>query len=133
MNFWSVRNVQKYYNYKSVLTNCQEILCHAALEVLRVHYVKLLKTCTCIYFIGYTKIDVEPVGRWYEALCLRRRHKHSLSQLSSSSSSESEEELEEEANDDSLLLSLDPREWKVSIITLYSINTHFDASTADSF
>ena len=37
MNFWSVRNVQKYYNYKSVFINCQEILCHAALEVLRVH------------------------------------------------------------------------------------------------
>ena len=37
MNFWSVKNVQK-YNYKSVFINCQESLCHAALEVLRVHY-----------------------------------------------------------------------------------------------
>ena len=38
MNFWSVKNVQKYH--KSV--NCQEILCHAALEVLRVHYLNPL-------------------------------------------------------------------------------------------
>ena len=36
-NLWSVKNVQKYYNYKSVYINCQEILCHAALEVLRVN------------------------------------------------------------------------------------------------
>ena len=33
MNFWSVKNVQK-YNYKSVFIKCQEILSHAALEVL---------------------------------------------------------------------------------------------------
>ena len=33
MNFWLVKNVQKYYNYKSVFTYCQEILCNAALEV----------------------------------------------------------------------------------------------------
>ena len=39
-NFWSFKNVQKYYNYKSVLINGQEILCHAALEVLREHYLK---------------------------------------------------------------------------------------------
>ena len=26
------------YLFKSVFINCQEILCHAALEVLRVHY-----------------------------------------------------------------------------------------------
>ena len=38
MNFWSVKNVQKYYNYESVLINCQEILCHAALEVLWEHF-----------------------------------------------------------------------------------------------
>ena len=40
MNFWSVKNVQKYY--KSVFINCQEILCHAALEVLRVHHLNPL-------------------------------------------------------------------------------------------
>ena len=39
MNFWLVKNVQK-YNFKSVFINCQEILCHAALEVLLVHYFK---------------------------------------------------------------------------------------------
>ena len=37
MSFWSVKNVQKYYNYKSVFMNCQEILCRAALEVIQVH------------------------------------------------------------------------------------------------
>ena len=41
MNFWSVKNVQKYY--KSVFINCQEFLCHTALEVLRVHYLNILK------------------------------------------------------------------------------------------
>ncbi|KAL4217072.1 DnaJ (Hsp40) [Mactra antiquata] len=61
-----------------------------------------------------SRIEVEPVGRWFEALCLRRRHKHSLSQhsLSSSSSSESEDDEEDIVEDDSLLLSLDPKEWK---------------------
>ena len=41
MNFWSVKNVQKYYNYKSVFISYQEISCHAALEVIRVHYLKV--------------------------------------------------------------------------------------------
>lgn len=61
-----------------------------------------------------TKVKVEPVGRWFEALCLRKRHKHSLSQhsISSSSSSESEEEEDEVEDDTSLLLSLDPKDWK---------------------
>ncbi|XP_060574229.1 dnaJ homolog subfamily C member 2-like, partial [Ruditapes philippinarum] len=61
-----------------------------------------------------TKLEVEPVGRWFEGLCLRRRHKHSLSQhsLSSSSSSESEDDDDHVVEDDSLLLSLDPKEWK---------------------
>ena len=42
MNFWSVKNVQKYYNYKSVFINCHEMLYHAALEVLRDHCLKLV-------------------------------------------------------------------------------------------
>ncbi|XP_052279766.1 dnaJ homolog subfamily C member 2-like isoform X16 [Dreissena polymorpha] len=61
-----------------------------------------------------SKLEVEPVGRWFEALCLRRRHKHTLSQhsLTSSSSSESEDDLDDEQDEESLLLSLDPKEWK---------------------
>ena len=39
MTFWSVKNVQKYYNcINPIFINCQEILFHAALEVLRAHY-----------------------------------------------------------------------------------------------
>ena len=52
MNFWSVKNVQKYYNYKSVIINCQEILCHTALEVLRVHYLKCLDLSYGAVFIS---------------------------------------------------------------------------------
>ena len=40
MNFWLVKNVQKYYNYKSLFINCQDILCHAALEVSWEHYLR---------------------------------------------------------------------------------------------
>ena len=67
------------------------------------------------FYTACTKLEVEPVGRWFEGLCLRRRHKHSLSQhsLSSSSSSESEDDDDNIVEDDSLLLSLDPKEWKV--------------------
>ena len=70
------------------------------------------------FFPACTTISVEPAGRWYEALCLRKRHKHSLSQhsVSSSSSSENEEEEEFVEEDESLLLSLDPKEWKVIFI-----------------
>lgn len=59
-------------------------------------------------------IKVEPAGRWYEALCQRRRQRHSISHHSvhSSSSEESEEEVEIDENDEALLLGLDPKEWK---------------------
>ncbi|XP_060064628.1 dnaJ homolog subfamily C member 2-like [Ylistrum balloti] len=62
-----------------------------------------------------TVFQIEPVGRWYEALCARRRHKHSLSHhsLESSSSDESDDdEGMDDDGDDALLLGLDPREWK---------------------
>lgn len=67
-----------------------------------------------VFFPACKTICVEPAGRWYEALCLRKRHKHSLSQhsVSSSSSSESEEEEDLVEADDSLLQTLDPKEWK---------------------
>ncbi|XP_052780148.1 dnaJ homolog subfamily C member 2-like [Mya arenaria] len=63
---------------------------------------------------GCSRVEVEPVGRWFEAVSLRRRHKHTLSQhsLSSSSSSESEDDLDDVQDDDKLLLSLDPKDWK---------------------
>ncbi|KAK3102342.1 hypothetical protein FSP39_010641 [Pinctada imbricata] len=59
-------------------------------------------------------IKVEPAGRWYEALCTRRRHKHSLSHhsIQSSTSEESEEEEVEGEDNEALLLGLDPKEWK---------------------
>ena len=44
MNFWSVKNVQKYYNWiNPSFINLQEILCCAAIEILRVHYLKCIK------------------------------------------------------------------------------------------
>ena len=39
--------MQKYHNYKSVFIKSQEILCHAALEELRVHYLKPIETTVC--------------------------------------------------------------------------------------
>ena len=67
---------------------------------------------------------IEPVGRWFEAYCSRRRHKHTLSHhsLHSSSSEESEGELsEEEEEDEELLKTLDPKDWKVHVIDQYNI------------
>ena len=41
MNFWSVKNVQKYYNcINPSLSTVKKYLCHAALEVLRTDYLK---------------------------------------------------------------------------------------------
>lgn len=61
-----------------------------------------------------TSLKFEPAGRWYEALCQRRRQRHSVSQHSanSSSSEDSEEEVEIDENDEALLLGLDPKEWR---------------------
>ncbi|CAH1784542.1 unnamed protein product [Owenia fusiformis] len=58
---------------------------------------------------------VEPAGRWFEAYCLRRRSKQTISQHSykSTSSTESSSEVsEDDGTDEKLLLSLDPKEWK---------------------
>ncbi|XP_059151101.1 dnaJ homolog subfamily C member 2-like [Physella acuta] len=61
-------------------------------------------------------LDFEPVGRWFEAHHRRAHSIHSHSHHSlDSSSSESEEEEEEDQfdeEDESLLLRLDPKEWK---------------------
>lgn len=64
------------------------------------------------------KVRVEPVGRWYEAQCLRKRQKQTLSEhsVSDSSSSDQGESVDEsDEADEALLQSLDPREWKVHI------------------
>lgn len=60
------------------------------------------------------KVSFESAGRWFEALRLRRRHKHSLSHhsLQSSSSEESDNEEIEEEDNLILLQGLDPKEWK---------------------
>ncbi|RUS72161.1 hypothetical protein EGW08_020077 [Elysia chlorotica] len=76
---------------------------------------------TCVYgkLSPLLSLDFEPVGRWFEAHHRRAHSQHSHSHHSiegGSSSSESEEEEEEEdqfdEEDESLLLRLDPREWK---------------------
>lgn len=62
-------------------------------------------------------ICVEPAGRWYEAICTRKHHKHSQSyhSESSSSSDEDDQKVDEVEDNESLLLGLDPKEWKVSV------------------
>ncbi|GFS13489.1 DnaJ homolog subfamily C member 2-like [Elysia marginata] len=76
---------------------------------------------TCVYgkLSPLLSLDFEPVGRWFEAHHRRAHSQHSHSHHSIggvSSSSESEEEEEEEdqfdEEDETLLLRLDPREWK---------------------
>ncbi|KAK3579078.1 hypothetical protein CHS0354_029938 [Potamilus streckersoni] len=71
-------------------------------------------TCITGKISAPMKVEFEPVGRFFEALCMRLHHKNTLSQgsVSSSSSSESEEEDDDEEENESLLLSLDPKDWK---------------------
>ncbi|XP_041347493.1 dnaJ homolog subfamily C member 2-like [Gigantopelta aegis] len=61
-------------------------------------------------------LQVEPVGRWFEAYSQRLHSKHSVSQhsLSSSSSDESDDDqlFDNEDTSEALLLGLDPKEWK---------------------
>lgn len=60
----------------------------------------------------------EPVGRWYESYCVRRHRKHTLSASSLTSSSSEEDEDEEsefDEEDEELLMTLDPKEWKVGM------------------
>ena len=82
--------------------------------------------------LALLSLDFEPVGRWFEAHHRRAHSQHSHSHHSiggGSSSSESEEEEEEEdqfdEEDESLLLRLDPREWKVFFILLHAFIIHF--------
>ena len=60
---------------------------------------------------------LEPVGRWFEAHIHRRHHHHTLSytsgSLGSDSSSDSSDDDLEYDEDDSMLLTLDPKDWKV--------------------
>ncbi|KAK2158365.1 hypothetical protein LSH36_172g04007 [Paralvinella palmiformis] len=60
-------------------------------------------------------VRYEPVGRWYEALCRRRLESNTLSHQSTESLEDEEEEVEvgeEDADEELLLRSLDPKEWK---------------------
>ncbi len=61
------------------------------------------------------QVQVQPIGRWFEAYCLRRRHKQTLSHhsLNSSSSDESTEDANDDEDDANLLHTLDPKDWKV--------------------
>lgn len=72
------------------------------------------------------KVSFESAGRWFEALRLRRRHKHSLSHhsLQSSSSEESDNEEIEEEDNLTLLQGLDPKEWKVNLNYLLAMYPH---------
>ncbi|XP_064633231.1 dnaJ homolog subfamily C member 2-like [Lineus longissimus] len=63
---------------------------------------------------GLSTIQVEPVGRWFEAYCLRRLRKQTLSANSvhSSSSEDTESDVSEDEEDVAFLQSLDPTDWK---------------------
>lgn len=80
-------------------------------------------------FSGLSCVKVEPVGRWYEAYCLRQQHKQTLSHHSigaPSSSSDSGGDLSaDDEDDEQFFLTLDPKEWKVyfyQIITVTLMN-----------
>nr|XP_002739518.2 PREDICTED: dnaJ homolog subfamily C member 2-like [Saccoglossus kowalevskii] len=61
-------------------------------------------------------LKVEPVGRWYQAYISRRHHRRTLSHTedynSSSSSDYSDDDIITEDEDETFLLTLDPKEWK---------------------
>ncbi|XP_013416847.1 dnaJ homolog subfamily C member 2 [Lingula anatina] len=59
-------------------------------------------------------VSIEPVGRWFEAYCLRRRNKQSLSHttMTSSSSEENISDASTDEEDELMLKGLDPKEWK---------------------
>lgn len=87
------------------------------LSHLKINVIK--SNCSYIIIFSITapvKVSFESAGRWFEALRLRRRHKHSLSHhsLQSSSSEESDNEEIEEEDNLILLQGLDPKEWKVN-------------------
>lgn len=87
------------------------------LSHLKINFIK--SNCSNIIIFSITapvKVSFESAGRWFEALRLRRRHKHSLSHhsLQSSSSEESDNEEIEEEDNLTLLQGLDPKEWKVN-------------------
>ena len=79
-------------------------------------------------------VDVEPVGRWFEVYCRRRQHKHTLSEASieSSSSEGEDEDLSDGEEDDTLLQTLDPKDWKVKIIVVLVIKFQEYSITGDN-
>ena len=72
--------------------------------------------------VALTHVKIEPVGRWFESYCTRRHHKQTLSsssQVSSSSEEGSQDLSPDEEEDNNLMLTLDPKDWKV--LTTYFI------------
>ena len=62
-------------------------------------------------------VQVEPVGRWFEAFAHRRHHNYTLSHhsLGSVGDEDDDEDLsEDEEEDEELLRRLDPKDWKVT-------------------
>ncbi len=82
------------------------------------------------FFADPIPVKYEPVGRWYEVLCKRRKERKTLSHHSYHSESSSEEEegdLSEDEEDEQVLRTLDPKDWKVTynsahIITLIDLS-----------
>ena len=80
--------------------------------------------CICLFILIYfaiapSSLRFEPVGRWFEANIHRRQHglssHHSSSSASSSASSEGGYSSDEE--DHRFLLTLDPTDWKVTLLS----------------
>lgn len=83
------------------------------------------------FAIAPSSLRFEPVGRWYEANIHWRQHglssHHSSSSASSSASSEGGYSSDEE--DHRFLLTLDPTDWKVTLLPGSTVIGHADYST----
>ena len=85
-----------------------------------------------LIFLALCVRKVQPVGRWFEAYCQRRRNKQTLyHSLNSSSSEESDQNISEDEEDSHLLLTLDPKDWKVSTLVYPDIELSRYATKTD--
>ena len=81
-------------------------------------FVFILKHIYVFYITAPSSLQIEPVGRWFEAN-LRRRQQGFFSHHSSSSSNSSaasEGSFSSDEEDEDYLVTLDPSEWKVCVI-----------------
>ena len=67
--------------YKSVFINCHKISCHAALEILWVHYLKAVTFPPCLIFLCSKRFAVKPLTNtpvFYQPKMKRKRRRKIL-------------------------------------------------------